>query len=290
MEWAPRLIILGLRFADAANLTQAFILTTSNSRKDIKFPRCTAQTHIRTNICSRNYSTQKPLLSKAPTPRTPASKANALPKKPVKAVAAKPVVKYAPSQTWKPTAQRAAPEHVLVYHAGTGKIVFLGMLRTATIFVAGASSIIIAPAFFADEFPSYLAPLIVIGGMLPLIFVAYTTAPFVNNIYLHLPVFARKSREAALEYVKNLPSTATLSIKTMKITTIPRTTEVRISDLVRDKSLLRPVTFRNTYSTGYGTLKQFYAFPTSKNARSTPKFYPELWDHIFAQIQSQGAK
>lgn len=53
----------------------------------------------------------------------------------------------------------AAPENVLIYHAGTGRIVFLGMLRTATIFVAGVSSMIIAPAFFADEFPSYLAPL-----------------------------------------------------------------------------------------------------------------------------------
>lgn len=53
----------------------------------------------------------------------------------------------------------AAPENVLIYHAGTGRIVFLGMLRTATIFVAGVSSMIIAPAFFADEFPSWLAPL-----------------------------------------------------------------------------------------------------------------------------------
>jgi hypothetical protein len=181
------------------------------------------------------------------------------------------------------------------------------MLRTATIFVAGVSSMIIAPAFFADEFPSYLAPLsmstfnfeiyrhiltdvVVIGGALPLIFVGYTTAPFVNNIYIHLPVFARKSREAALEYVKSLPSTATLSIRTMKITTIPRTTEVRISDLVPDKAILRPVSFRNTYSLGWGTLKQFYASPTSKNARSTPKFYPELWDHIYTRIRSQRAK
>lgn len=124
-----------------------------------------------------------------------------------------------------------------------------------------------------------------VAGALPLIFVAYTTAPFVNNIYIHLPVFARKSREAALEYVKNLPSNATLSIQTMKITTIPRTTEVRISDLVPDKATLRPVSFRNTYTLGTGTLKQFYATPTSKNARSTPKFYPELWEPIFARIQ-----
>uniref|UniRef100_A0A093V6Q0 60S ribosomal protein L6-1 n=1 Tax=Talaromyces marneffei PM1 TaxID=1077442 RepID=A0A093V6Q0_TALMA len=191
-------------------------------------PRCAVRHNIRNRFGIRNYSTiKKPapsklVPSKATSLKQAAPKVNAPPRKPVKAVAAKP---YTPSQTWKPTAQKAAPENVLIYHAGTGKIVFLGMLRTATIFVAGVSSMIIAPAFFADEFPSYLAPLIVIGGALPLIFVAYTTAPFVNNIYIHLPIFARKSREAALEYVKNLPSSATLSIRTMKITTIPRTTE-----------------------------------------------------------------
>ncbi|EEA20864.1 hypothetical protein TMatcc_000862 [Talaromyces marneffei ATCC 18224] len=256
-------------------------------------PRCAVRHNIRNRFGIRNYSTiKKPapsklVPSKATSLKQAAPKVNAPPRKPVKAVAAKP---YTPSQTWKPTAQKAAPENVLIYHAGTGKIVFLGMLRTATIFVAGVSSMIIAPAFFADEFPSYLAPLIVIGGALPLIFVAYTTAPFVNNIYIHLPIFARKSREAALEYVKNLPSSATLSIRTMKITTIPRTTEVRISDLVPDKALLRPVSFRNTYSMGWGTLKQFYASPTSKNARATPKFYPELWDHIYTRIRSQRAK
>ncbi|KUL87131.1 hypothetical protein ZTR_05566 [Talaromyces verruculosus] len=196
-------------------------------------PRCAVRHNIRSKFGLRSYSTTKnpspspakPIPSKAVPPKQPATKVNLAPKKPVKAVAAKPTVKYSPSQTWKPTAQKAAPESVLIYHAGTGRIVFLGMLRTATIFVAGVSSMIIAPAFFADEFPSYLAPLIVIGGALPLIFVGYTTAPFVNNIYIHLPVFARKSREAALEYVKSLPSTATLSIRTMKITTIPRTTE-----------------------------------------------------------------
>jgi hypothetical protein len=51
------------------------------------------------------------------------------------------------------------PEKVLIYHGGTGKIVFLGVLRTATLFICGASTMIIAPAFFADEFPAYLAPL-----------------------------------------------------------------------------------------------------------------------------------
>ncbi|GAM36882.1 hypothetical protein TCE0_022f06328 [Talaromyces pinophilus] len=225
-------------------------------------PRCAVRHNIRSKFGLRNYSTTKnpspsptkPIPPKAAPAKQPATKVNLAPKKPVKAVAAKPTVKYSPSQTWKPTAQKAAPENVLIYHAGTGRIVFLGMLRTATIFVAGVSSMIIAPAFFADEFPSYLAPLIVIGGALPLIFVGYTTAPFVNNIYIHLPVFARKSREAALEYVKSLPSTATLSIRTMKITTIPRTTEILDYSSTSHKSI-----FTSTFNC--------FKKPSSRNAK-----------------------
>ncbi|KAF4976945.1 hypothetical protein F66182_17441, partial [Fusarium sp. NRRL 66182] len=128
-------------------------------------PRCASRHNFRSKFGLRNYSTTKqassslkPTPSKTTLPKQ-AAKANVTPRKSVKPVAAKPAVKYSPSQTWKPTAQKAAPENVLIYHAGTGRIVFLGMLRTATIFVAGVSAMIIAPAFFADEFPSYLAPL-----------------------------------------------------------------------------------------------------------------------------------
>ncbi|KAH8693858.1 hypothetical protein BGW36DRAFT_361690 [Talaromyces proteolyticus] len=202
-----------------------------------------------------------------------------------------------PNSSW-PTVEADAststvtPEKLLIYHGGTGRGVFLGMLRGATIFVCGVSTLIIAPAFFADEFPAYLAPLIVIGGALPLAFVAYTTAPFVNHIYLHLPAFARKSRETALDYARNLPSTAMVSIRTMKITLIPRVTEVHVSNLVPDKALLRPVSFRNRDPVSVpwwrgGTLKQFYAMEKSRDTRSTSKFYPELWEHVHKQIYSQ---
>lgn len=46
----------------------------------------------------------------------------------------------------------------MIYNGGTGRIMFLGVLRITTIFVFGVSVLIVAPAFFADEFPSYLAP------------------------------------------------------------------------------------------------------------------------------------
>ncbi|GFG11228.1 hypothetical protein IFM5058_05320 [Aspergillus udagawae] len=145
-----------------------------------------------------------------------------------------------PTTHAKTTIRRGPPERILIYHGGTGKVIFLGMLRITTIFLFGVSCLVVAPAFFSDDYPWYIAPAVVAGGALPMLFVAYTSAPFVNFVHLALPVFARRSREQTLQYAKNLPPTATLYINTMKFTTIPRQTEVRLGDLVRDKALLRP--------------------------------------------------
>lgn len=50
------------------------------------------------------------------------------------------------------------PERILIYHGGTGKIIFLGMLRITTIFLFGVSCLVVAPAFFSDDYPWYIAP------------------------------------------------------------------------------------------------------------------------------------
>jgi hypothetical protein len=183
------------------------------------------------------------------------------------------------------------PERILIYHGGTGKVIFLGMLRITTIFLFGVSCLVVAPAFFSDDYPWYIAPAVVVGGALPMLFVAYTSAPFVNFVHLALPVFARRSREQTLQYAKSLPPTATLYINTMKFTTIPRQTEVRLGDLVRDKALLRPVSFRNTNPAPLPwwagrTLRQFYTAEKSQPGKESSTFYPELWEHVYRQIQT----
>jgi hypothetical protein len=130
-----------------------------------------------------------------------------------------------------------------------------------------------------------------VGGALPLLFVGYTAAPFVNYIHLSLPVFARKSREQALQYARELPSNATLYINTMKFTTIPRRVEVKIADLVPDKSRLRPVSFRNQNPVWLPwwqgrTQTKFFTTEKSKPGRSTMAFYPEVWEAVYKRIQN----
>jgi len=47
----------------------------------------------------------------------------------------------------------------MIYHGGTGRTVFLGMLRLTTIFLFGAACVIVAPACYADEESRWLSPL-----------------------------------------------------------------------------------------------------------------------------------
>ncbi|KAL2870258.1 uncharacterized protein BJX67DRAFT_279030 [Aspergillus lucknowensis] len=195
----------------------------------------------------------------------------------------------------KTVTRKGPPERILIYHGGTGRTIFLGMLRITTIFLFGVSCLVVAPAFMSSDFPSYLGPAIVVGGALPMLFVSYTSAPFVNFVHLALPISVRRSREQALQYAKRLPPTATLYINTMKFTTIPRQTEVRLGDLVPDRSVVRPVSFRNRNPAPLPwwrgkTLRQFYTAEKSKPGRESTTFYPELWEHVYKQIRSRPSK
>lgn len=51
------------------------------------------------------------------------------------------------------------PERILVYYGGTGRAMYLGMLRVTTIFLFGAACFIVAPTCWADESRQWLAPL-----------------------------------------------------------------------------------------------------------------------------------
>lgn len=133
---------------------------------------------------------------------------------------------------------------------------------------------------------------VIAGGALPMIFVAFTSAPYVNFVHLALPAFARRSREAAVHYAKDLPPTAMLYINTMRFNTIPRTIPVRVGDLVADQHTLRPVAFRNTkpierpWWMGKPT-NQFYTGDHSQPGRQSSAFYPEVWPSIFQRIQGK---
>lgn len=133
---------------------------------------------------------------------------------------------------------------------------------------------------------------VIAGGAVPMLYVSYTAAPYVNFVHLALPAFARRSRETAIQYARNLPPTATLYINTMRFNTIPRQTVVRLGDLVAETDKTRPVTFRNLkpaprpWWMGKAPT-QFYTGHLSQPGRQSTAFYPELWPDVYHRIQGR---
>jgi hypothetical protein len=70
-----------------------------------------------------------------------------------------------------------------------------------------------------------------LSGIIPVAFVAYITSPFVANIHLRLPAFARYSREMVVRYSQALPKDAKLEITTVNFIGMPRITIVKVADL-----------------------------------------------------------
>ncbi|KAJ8126497.1 hypothetical protein O1611_g7140 [Lasiodiplodia mahajangana] len=118
-----------------------------------------------------------------------------------------------------------------VYHAGTGKITFLACLKLTTLFVFAFFGFVVTPAYYRKE---GLSPIVVrtsLCAVVPLVFVAYTTSPFVMFIHMRLPPFARQSEDILRRYVRTLSPQTELEITTMSFISKPRVSMVKLSEL-----------------------------------------------------------
>ena len=140
------------------------------------------------------------------------------------------------------------PERLLIFHAGTGRIVFVGALKVTTIFLFSATLFFIAPVLYNDpEQPSWVTPtgksfnkalcavlrlLEVVGASaVPLMYVMYYASPFVAYVHIKLPIFARRSREQLLKWAQSIPSNTEVEMTTIKSYGSLRTTRMPISEL-----------------------------------------------------------
>ncbi|TVY39932.1 hypothetical protein LSUB1_G005040 [Lachnellula subtilissima] len=128
--------------------------------------------------------------------------------------------------------QELFPERLLVYHAGTGRTVFLGSLKVTTIFIATFFCAVLGPTYFYAENESpWVSVIVILSGIIPMISVLYMTSPFVNYIHLRLPPFARNSNELMRRFTKTLPRDAEIDITTMNVLGKPRVARMKIQDL-----------------------------------------------------------
>lgn len=110
-------------------------------------------------------------------------------------------------------------------------ITFLAALKVSTIFITSFFTLIAVPSYLSAGEPYSLTASIFLCGLIPLVYVAYTTAPFVTAVHLQLPPFARSSTELLRRFAASPPATARLEIGTLSFFGTPRVTTLTVGDL-----------------------------------------------------------
>ncbi|KAI2603777.1 uncharacterized protein GGS25DRAFT_505421 [Hypoxylon fragiforme] len=200
-------------------------------------------------------------------------------------------VKVRRSSTTGP-AGYAYSERFCLYHAGTPRITFLGYLKLSTIFLFVFFGLVVTPAYYDKEGFSLTVLRTSVTAIAPLIFVQYSTSPFVSCIHVRLPGIARRSEEALRRYLQGLSADAELAITTTSLIAKPRVSYVRLRDLqpVRRRfgivSLSRDPTAENAARKWY-MFRAVRDFNTQLNAAPP---VPWAWDIVMGIIKRQSQR
>ena len=71
-----------------------------------------------------------------------------------------------------------------------------------------------------------------------MIFVTYTTAPFVSFVHIKVPSFARRSRAQLSRWIQEVPKSTEIDLTTMRFAGRARVTRLPLSDLKPTKARL----------------------------------------------------
>ncbi|KAI1477073.1 hypothetical protein F4774DRAFT_216116 [Daldinia eschscholtzii] len=190
-----------------------------------------------------------------------------------------------------PTPRFAYPEKLCIYHAGTPRITFLACLKISTLFIFVFFGFVVSPAYFDREGLSPAVLRTTLSAIVPMVFVAYTTSPFVSFIHMRLPPVARQSEDMLRRFARAIPADAELDITTMSFIAKPRVSRVKLSEL-------RPVSRRwgivnlARDTAAENATRKWYRFRAvgEFNAQfNTAKRAPWVWESVVGAIQKQRA-
>ncbi|KAI1170803.1 hypothetical protein F4777DRAFT_583538 [Nemania sp. FL0916] len=199
-----------------------------------------------------------------------------------------------PEPPAKPPTQPHAfiyPSRLCVYHAGIGRVLFLGFLKLSTIFMFAFFGLVVTPACYEKEGLSTTVAGTALSAIVPLVFVAYTTAPFVASVHLRVPTFARQSEELLRRYIRALPGHTELEIATLSLVAKPRVSIVPVGELAPAPAMRRfgIVTFVRDTS-AENAKRKWYVYRavgdfTAQRASGTkrvPWAWETIWDRVHA--------
>ncbi|KAI1802883.1 hypothetical protein F4811DRAFT_368225 [Daldinia bambusicola] len=205
--------------------------------------------------------------------------------------AAKPTTNAAASPKPPPAPRFAYPEKLCIYHAGTPRITFLACLKISTLFIFVFFGFVVSPAYFDQEGLSPTVLRTTLSAIVPMVFVAYTTSPFVSFVHMRLPSVARQSEDMLRRFARAIPADAELDITTMSFIAKPRVSRVKVSELFPVSrrfgivNLARDTAAENAARPWY----RFRAVGQFNAQFNTANRAPWVWENIMAAIQKQRA-
>ncbi|GAO13653.1 hypothetical protein UVI_02017600 [Ustilaginoidea virens] len=106
------------------------------------------------------------------------------------------------------------------------------MLRLTSLLLGALFALVVVPSYVKAEKPLGDTAAVAVAGVVPVLFIAYTTGPMVTHMHIHLPPAARASRQALERFVRAMPASTRLTLTTMSPIAKPRYSSARVADLV----------------------------------------------------------
>lgn len=114
-------------------------------------------------------------------------------------------------------------------------------------------------------------PPVFLCGLIPLLAVAYITAPFVTNISISPPVFARQSRELLERWARSgVPRDTPLQITTVSLIGKPRVSALTVGDLVPARQRFGLVNYVRADVEAENRRRKWYMFRAVARFNVTP--------------------
>jgi hypothetical protein len=132
--------------------------------------------------------------------------------------------------------------------------------------------------------------LVLAGGIIPLLFVWYTTIPFVCYVHIRLPVFARQSHEQLMRWSKSIPANTEVDLTTMRMYGKMRVTRNALYELqekkrtVLDVSNLIRILPANFEKRPWWKGKEMTRFYVSKEQQKGRQ--PGIWPRVLEAIRN----
>ena len=135
------------------------------------------------------------------------------------------------------------PSRLPIYHSGDVRMTWVSFWKSVALLQFGTTLVFGVPLLWMNEnqpdanVRKFQAILVGVLGTIPTLTLAYVTAPFVHQVFLQIPEYARRSRPDLMQFVRTLkanPRTTTstkLEFETLRIFPFRKTTAAFLHEL-----------------------------------------------------------